>query len=53
MRRHSLPFGAFVGTLVGLNPIFYIFGTQITYPAIGVLLVIATRGRARAFWADS
>lgn len=44
MRRHSLPFGAFVGTLVGLNPIFYIFGTQITYPAIGVLLVIVAVG---------
>ena len=44
MRRHSLPFGAFVGTLVGLNPIFYIFGTQITYPAIGVLLVIVGVG---------
>ena len=44
MRRHSLPFGAFVGTLVGLNPMFYIFGTQITYPAIGVLLVIVAVG---------
>ena len=44
MRRHSLPFGAFVGTLVGLNPIVYIFGTQITYPAIGVLLVIVAVG---------
>ena len=44
MRRHSLPFGAFVGALVGLNPIVYIFGTQITYPAIGVLLVIVAVG---------
>jgi diguanylate cyclase (GGDEF)-like protein len=44
MRQHSLPFGAFVGALVGLNPIVYIFGTQITYPAIGVLLVIVAVG---------
>lgn len=44
MREHSLPFGAFVGALVGLNPIVYIFGTQITYPAIGVLLVIVAVG---------
>jgi len=44
MREHSLPFGVMVGTLVGLNPIVYIFGTQITYPAIGVLLVIVAVG---------
>ena len=48
MRQHSLPFGVFVGTLVGLNPMVYIFGTNITYPAIGMLLVIVGRR-----WADA
>lgn len=44
MREHSLVFGSTVGALVGLNPLFYIVGTQITYPAIGMLLVIVGVG---------
>ena len=44
MREHSLIFGSTVGALVGLNPLVYILGTQITYPAIGMLLVIVGVG---------
>ncbi|MET0864977.1 MAG: GGDEF domain-containing protein [Nakamurella sp.] len=44
MREHSLIFGTIVGALVGLNPLVYILGTQITYPAIGMLLVIVGVG---------
>ncbi|MEP6561261.1 MAG: GGDEF domain-containing protein [Nakamurella sp.] len=44
MREHSLIFGCTVGALVGLNPLVYIVGTQITYPAIGMLLVIVGVG---------
>ena len=48
LRRNSLPFGVGVAALVGLNPLVYILGTQITYPAIGMLLVIVGGRRAGA-----
>ncbi len=53
MRRHSLPFGVGVAVMVGLNPLVYIIGTQITYPAIGMLLVIVGVGALLhdRFWA--
>ena len=50
MRTHSLPFGITVATLVGLNPLVYILGTQITYPAIGMLLVIVAIGGLLHDW---
>ena len=50
MRRNSLPFGAIVAALVGLNPLVYILGTQITYPAIGMLLVIVAVGALVHDW---
>lgn len=50
MRTHSLPFGITVAALVGLNPLVYIFGTGITYPAIGMLLVIVAVGGLLHDW---
>ena len=40
--------GSRSAALVGLNPLVYILGTQITYPAIGMLLVIVGGRRAVA-----
>jgi diguanylate cyclase (GGDEF)-like protein len=50
LRAHALPFGITVGALVILNPLVYVFGTQITYPAIGVLLVIVAVGGLLHDW---
>ena len=53
LRRHSLALGVGVAVLVGLNPLVYIIGTKITYPAIGMLLVIVGVGALLhdRFWA--
>jgi diguanylate cyclase (GGDEF)-like protein len=50
IRAHSLPFGVGVAALVGLNPVIYIIGTEITYPAIGMLLVIVGVGALLHDW---
>jgi diguanylate cyclase (GGDEF)-like protein len=50
IRTRSLPFGIAVAALVGLNPLFYIIGTQITYPAVGMLLVIVGVGALLHDW---
>ena len=50
LRAHSLPFGITVGVLVGLNPLVYILGTHITYPATGMLLVIVAVGGLLHDW---
>jgi diguanylate cyclase (GGDEF)-like protein len=50
LRRNAVPFGVGVATLVGLNPLVYILGTQITYPAIGMLLVIVAVGALVHDW---
>ena len=53
LRRHSLGVGVGVAVMVGLNPLVYIIGTKITYPAIGMLLVIVGVGALLhdRFWA--
>ncbi len=53
LRRHSLRFGAVVTALVAANPMIYILGTRVTYPAIGMLLVIVALGALvhNRFWA--
>ena len=53
LRRHSLGLGVCVAAMVGLNPLVYIIGTTITYPAIGMLLVIVGVGALLhdRFWA--
>jgi len=53
MHGHSLQIGVGVAVLVGLNPLVYIIGTQVTYPAIGMLLVIVGVGALLhdRFWA--
>jgi len=53
LRRHSLALGVGVAVMVGLNPLVYIIGTKITYPAIGMLLVIVGVGALLhdRFWA--
>lgn len=50
IRSRSLPFGIAVAALVGLNPLFYIIGTKITYPAVGMLLVIVGVGALLHDW---
>lgn len=50
LRQNAVPFGVGVATLVGLNPLVYILGTQITYPAIGMLLVIVAVGALVHDW---
>ena len=50
MRQNALPYGIAVAALVGLNPLVYIVGTQITYPAIGMLLVIVAVGALLHDW---
>lgn len=44
LRRHPLRLAVAAVVLVALNPLVYILGTQITYPAIGVLMVIVGIG---------
>jgi diguanylate cyclase (GGDEF)-like protein len=53
LRRNSLKFGAVITALVAANPMTYIVGTGVTYPAIGMLLVIVALGALvhNWFWA--
>lgn len=53
LRRHSLRLAVAAAAVVGLNPLIYIIGTQITYPAIGMLMVIVGVGALLhdRFWA--
>lgn len=53
LRRRSLPLAVAAAAVVGLNPLIYIVGTQITYPAIGMLMVIVGVGALLhdRFWA--
>lgn len=44
LRRNPLKFGVIVTALVAANPMVYILGTGVTYPAIGMLLVIVALG---------
>ena len=55
LRQHSLGVGVGVAVMVGLNPLVYVIGTKITYPAIGVLLVIVGVGALLhdRFWATA
>ena len=55
LRRHSLEFGGVITALVAANPMVYILGTGVTYPAIGLLLVIVALGALvhNRFWATS
>lgn len=50
LRRRPVMFGVTVGALVGLNPLVYILATQVTYPAIGMLLVIVGVGGLLHDW---
>ncbi|TKV55975.1 GGDEF domain-containing protein [Nakamurella flava] len=53
LRRHPVRLAVTAVALVGLNPLVYILGTQITYPAIGMLMVIVGIGALLydRFWA--
>ena len=53
LRRNPLRFGAVVTALVAANPMIYILGTGVTYPAIGMLLVIVALGALihNRYWA--
>ena len=55
LRQHSLGVGVGVAVMVGLNPLVYVIGTKITYPAIGMLLVIVGVGALLhdRFWATA
>jgi diguanylate cyclase (GGDEF)-like protein len=55
LRRHSLEFGGVITALVAANPMIYILGTGVTYPAIGMLLVIVALGALvhNRFWATT
>ncbi len=55
LRRNSLKVGAIITALVAMNPMVYILGTGVTYPAIGMLLVIVALGALvhNWFWAAS
>ena len=50
MREHALGLAVFVAVLGGLNPFLYIIGTRITYPAIGMLLMIVAVGALVHDW---
>lgn len=50
IRKHALAAGSAAATLVALNPIVYIIGTRIAYPAIGMLLVIVALGALLHDW---
>ena len=53
LRRNPLKFGAVITGLVAANPMVYILGTGVTYPAIGMLLVIVALGALihNRYWA--
>ena len=53
IRRHPLPVAVALAVMVALNPLSYIIGTGITYPATGMLLVIVGVGGLLydRFWA--
>lgn len=53
LRRHPLRLAVAAVALVSLNPLIYILGSQITYPAIGMLMVIVGIGALLydRFWA--
>ena len=55
LRRNPLRFGTIITALVAANPMIYILGTGVTYPAIGLLLVIVALGGLihNRFWAAS
>jgi diguanylate cyclase (GGDEF)-like protein len=55
LRRNPLRFGTIITGLVAANPMIYILGTGVTYPAIGILLVIVALGALihNRFWATS
>jgi diguanylate cyclase (GGDEF)-like protein len=55
LRQNPLRFGAVVTALVAMNPMVYILGTGVTYPAIGLLLVIVALGALvhNWFWATT
>jgi diguanylate cyclase (GGDEF)-like protein len=55
LRRNPLKFGAIVTALVAANPMVYILGTGVTYPAIGMLLVIVALGALihNRYWAGA
>jgi len=50
IRERSLPFGIVVAGVVSLNPLVYIIGTEIAYPAVGMLLVIVGIGALLHDW---
>ena len=49
-REYALVLAIFVAVLGGLNPFVYIIGTGITYPAIGMLLMIVAVGALVHDW---
>lgn len=53
LRRNPLRVGALITALVAANPMIYILGTGVTYPAIGMLLVIVALGALihNRYWA--
>lgn len=53
LRRNPLRVGAAITALVAANPMVYILGTGVTYPAIGMLLVIVALGALihNRYWA--
>ena len=55
LRHHPLHGAVAITVLVALNPLVYIIGTGITYPATGLLLVIVGTGAllTNRFWATS
>jgi len=55
LRRNPLRFGTVITALVAANPMIYILGTGVTYPAIGLLLVIVALGALihNRFWATT
>lgn len=50
LRDHGLGFAITVAVLGGLNPFVYILGTRVTYPAIGMLLMIVAVGALVHDW---
>jgi diguanylate cyclase (GGDEF)-like protein len=50
LRDHALPFAIVVAVMGGLNPFVYILGTRVTYPAIGMLLMIVAVGALVHDW---
>lgn len=50
LRQHALAFATTVAVLGGLNPFAYILGTHVTYPAVGMLLMIVAVGALVHDW---